>query len=468
MKKFFLDGFVVLTTLLIIFSLAMPVQAQTPLPPTPDTTLPNDMPEVSPLPPGGEGQLAPQVVANASPVITIWYENSLNFGQLGNPQRQVNILGNISDPDSSISSLSYSLNNGASISLPIGPSGSIRLVNQGDFNVAIDITSLRSGSNTVVLTGKDSGGATTTKTVIFQYTPSHTWPIPYSTTWASAGAINNQAQVVDGKWNIVQGGVRVEQQGYDRVIAIGDMSWKDYEILVPITVYAFYPDPTNPDDGGGAGVIARWQGHTGGGVLPSDWRTMGAYGYYSNRYNGLALRINGNTPPVQNFAFQYGTTYLFKLRAETVPTGGKYSLKVWVKGQPEPPWNTSSNLVGVVDSNGDLPTGSILLVAHRADALFGDVTICPFNVSYGLKVNINGSGNVSTSPNKTSFACGEGVTLTPTAAPGWVFKNWSGDINSTSPSLSFNMTKAYTLTANFERSGSVVLGTHAYLPFVRR
>jgi hypothetical protein len=467
MKEFFLDGFVVLTTLLIIFSLAMPVRAETPPSISTDSILTSDLPEVTSLQPVVGEQLAPQAAVNASPVITVWYENSLTFGQLGNPQRQVNILGNIADSDSSISSLSYTLNGGPSISLPIGPDGSVRLVNKGDFNIAIDITSLTQIDNTVVITGVDSGGATTTKTVIVHYTPSHTWPIPYTTTWASAGAINNQAQVVDGKWNIVPGGVRIIELGYDRLIAIGDMQWKDYEVLVPITIYGFNGPSTDP---GGTGVIVRWQGHTGGGVLPTGWSTLGAYGYYSARNGGgLALRLNANDPIMQSFSYQPGTTYLFKLRAETVNNNsGKYSLKAWVKGQPEPPWDPNSTIVGVVDSNSDLLAGSILLVAHRADVMFGDVTICPFNVAYGLKVNINGSGTVSTSPNKTSFACGEGVTLSPTPAPGWVFKSWSGDIISTSQSLSFNMIKTYNLTANFEQSSTVTLDSHIFLPFVRR
>jgi uncharacterized repeat protein (TIGR02543 family) len=408
-------------------------------------------------------------IANQLPSITIWYENSLQFGQLGNPQERVDILGNVSDPDGSIRSLTYQLNGGSIISTSVGPD-SRRLARRGDFVVALPISSLRSGSNSVVITATDNSGGVRSKTVSFNYTANRVWPMPYSVRWGSAGSIHNVAQVVDGLWNITSNGVRISQVGYDRVIAIGDVNWTDYEVLVPITIHSFTPDPNNTNDAGGVGIITRWQGHIGSSNPPDGWTRLGAYGYYSNRLKTLALRMNETVVHTQSFNFNFGRTYMFKMRAETVSGGGRYSLKVWEQGKPEPSWNDSafSSIVNRVDTDNDLVRGSVLLVAHRADATFGDVTICPLNATYNLNVSVNGSGRVDKQPNKTTYQCAEGVTLTAVPASGWAFTGWTGDITSTANPLSFNMTKAHNITANFRQVQTQPLNHKTFLPLVNR
>lgn len=408
------------------------------------------------------------LAANALPVITVWYQQSLKFGQIGNPQSQVNILGNVSDSDGSITSLTYILNKGAKTALSIGPN-STRLINKGDFNVAINTTSLNL-TNTLEFTATDNAGGETTKTITFPYSHTRTWPLPYVTSWGTAASIHDQAQVVDGLWQLSASGVRPQLIGYDRLIAIGETTWSDYEVTVPITIRGFVPDPNNPSDSGGVGVIVRWQGHIGTAQPPTGWTRLGAYGYYSNRLGNLALRLNDTDVREQKFSFVSGKTYIFKLRAETVAQGGRYSLKVWEQGQPEPAWNSSQfgNIYNVVDSAGDLMQGSILLVAHRADATFGNVTICPLNTTYPLAVTTKGSGNVTATPNKSTFSCGESANLSAQAAPGSVFVNWSGDVSSNNPTISINMTKAYNVTANFRVSQPVNLDVKSYVPVTFR
>jgi uncharacterized repeat protein (TIGR02543 family) len=394
---------------------------------------------------------APALAAeNQLPIITVWYEQNLKFGQSGNPQTQINILGNVRDPDGSVNSLTYKLNGGPTVTLSLGPDGQ-RLNNPGDFDAAINTSSLLNGSNNLVFTAADNGGGIQTHAVTINYTRGKVWPLPYTTNWADASSIQDQAQVVDGIWSIGPNGIQPTLFGYDRLVAIGDVSWTNYEILVPITIRAFYPNPADPTDAGGVGIIARWQGHVGSGQPPEDWTRLGAYGYYSNRLGALALRLNATDPVTQGFSFSYNTTYLFKLRAETVAQGGRYSLKVWRQGQPEPDWTSSqfSKIVNLVDSNNDLLNGSMLLVAHRADATFGNVTVCPPNVNYSLTVNKLGNGIVVAQPGKTSYACGEGVTLTAQPSPGWIFSGWKGDVTGQSSSVSFNMVKTSTVTANF-------------------
>lgn len=327
--------------------------------------------------PNGSDPQSPEL--QASPVIRIWHNQPLRFGHIGNPQEQINILGHVLDTDGNLSSLSYRLNGGAPVNIPIG-TGNIRLVNPGDFNIAIDTSSLINGSNEVVITARDSSGAEDNETVNFTYTRGRTWPLPYSTNWSGTASINDQAQVVDGRWELVPGGVRTAEVGYDRLIAIGDENWThSYEVLVPITVHSFHPDPANPSDSGGVGIIIRWQGHQGPGPLPTDWTHLGAYAYYSNRRNGLTLRLDGSRLIVREFSFDLNRTYFFKVRvqSETSSGPGIYSFKVWAQNQPEPDWNHAAfdGLVNVADSNNDLHRGSILLVAHRANATFGDVSI---------------------------------------------------------------------------------------------
>jgi hypothetical protein len=401
------------------------------------------------------------------PVITIWYEQSLQYGQLGNPQTQVNILGNVRDPDGSISNLTYRLNGGSSTKLTIGPD-SRRLANAGDFNIALNTSALNNGSNTIQVNATDNSGDTSQKTISFNYTRGRTWPIPYTSNWLGGGSLLSQSQVVDGLWQTDSLGVHPVQVGYDRLIAIGDISWTNYEILVPITIHGFTPDPANPSDSGGVGVIVRWQGHIGSGQLPNGWTRIGAYGYYSNRNGALALRLNDTNPVTQNFAIQYNKTYLMKLKAETVAQAGRYSLKMWEKGQPEPAWtdNRFQNIVNLLDSTNDLLQGSVLLVAHRTDSSFGDITICPPTTTYALNITTSGSGSINSLPAKNSYQCAEGVTMTAVPKNGWVFKNWSGDINSTANPLSFNIIKNQKITANFAPSQPQNPGFTVYLPLL--
>ncbi len=71
---------------------------------------------------------------------------------------------------------------------------------------------------------------------------------------------------------------------------------------------------------------------------------------------------------------QVGVPYTFKVRVETLPgTGHLYQFKAWESALTEPgPWK----LEALVPPNG-LASGSILLIGHRLDISFGDVSITP-------------------------------------------------------------------------------------------
>ncbi|RMH70691.1 MAG: hypothetical protein D6680_22990, partial [Cyanobacteria bacterium J007] len=305
-----------------------------------------------------------------TPIIDVWYGLNQAFGQIGQPQTWVNLLGNVSDPDG-IASLSYQLNGGSNIPLSLGPDDR-RLQNPGDFNVDIAYSDL-DGSVTddfVTIFATDTLGNTSTQTVSVDYESGQVWPEPYAIDWSAVSNLQDAVQVVDGLWHLEGDTVRTSIQGYDRLLAIGETTWDDYEVTVPVTVNST-DLPSNATEAG-VGIMMRWTGHTDDPVPnwqpKSGWNPLGALGwFYKER-----LEITGNylkTLSEAPFTLQEGVTYNFKMRAE----GNNYKLKVWDANQAEP---TNWSLQGE-GSSSDPQHGSIVLVAHHYDVSFGDVNITP-------------------------------------------------------------------------------------------
>jgi hypothetical protein len=309
------------------------------------------------------------------PLINVWYGSSQQFGFLGVPQPWFNILGNVSDPDG-VSTLSYTLNGGANSSLTIGPDGR-RLESAGDFNIDLAISDLVDGNNNIVITATDTFGNPSEVTVTVDYDSGNVWPLPYTIDWNSTANIQDVAQVVDGLWNIEGDNVRTTIPGYDRLIAIGDVAWDDYEVTVPITIHS---GPSS----GGVGVLMRWNGHTDNpisGTQPkSGYLPLGAIDWYRN--NGIEIYGNGGEILARDGSrtLVAGVTYIFKMRVETVAgVGGLYSFKVWEEGTSEP---LGWDLTGQEELT-DPQNGSMMLISYEMDASFGDVTITrpPFDIS---------------------------------------------------------------------------------------
>ena len=176
--------------------------------------------------------------ATQGPVVDVWYGPVQHFGQIGLPQPIVNILGNVSDPDG-VASLSYSLNGGPVQPLNLGPNFK-RLADPGDFNADIKTTDLLEGVNSVELTASDTLGNLTTQIVTVHFEGNNVWPLPYSIDWSTVTALDQVSQVVDGHWTVEGDTLRPVQFYYDRLVAVGDVSWTDYEALVPITLHQFF------------------------------------------------------------------------------------------------------------------------------------------------------------------------------------------------------------------------------------
>ncbi|MBI5471262.1 MAG: DUF1349 domain-containing protein [Ignavibacteriae bacterium] len=378
----------------------------------------------------------------AAPTISVWHGLSQSFGQRGNPQTAINILGNVSDPGG-MQSLNYRLNGGSQISLSIGPD-TRRLLKAGDFNIDINTSSLNIGSNSVLITATNNSSQVSTATVTVNYTAGQTWPTTYSINWGMAGTVQSVAQVVDGHWTLFGGTVKPTstQIGYDRLIAIGDKTWADYELTVPITINSIdsggFGEPSN---GPAVGLLFRWTGHTdtpiSGWQPKSGYLPLGALGWYGwdmNALNPPKLRMLGNGLATMQedgsgFLMTFGVTYVFKMRVTTIPgVGGEYRLRVWQQGQTEP---KTWKLAGT-QALSDPQLGSALLVAHHVDANFGNVTVTP--------VPAPGISNIQSAPGGTS------ATIT-----------WDTDIPSTS-------VVEYGLTASYELgsvSNSTLVSSHS-------
>ncbi|TWU62577.1 hypothetical protein V7x_43120 [Crateriforma conspicua] len=319
--------------------------------------------------------------------IDVWYGTHQQFGHNGKPQRWVNVLGRLTGhTDSAL--LSYSLNDGELQRLTIGPNRT-RLANGGDFNVEIDRRDLRVGENELLLFAEDGDDKTSTSIILVNSDAAPT-PLPHRVDWSKAERIQDVAQVTDGLWKLVPGGVRVVEPYYDRVLAIGDESWTNYEVTVPVTFHGFRaPGPT---DGGRnvvhAAIAVRWPGHADDGkpTQPrTKWYPLGATAEFMIQDHPDECRwriLGGGGKQVRTEEprqIEFGKRYMMKHRVEaTSETTTTYGVKFWDAEQPEPEkWDVTAT------EDGDVTNGGALLLAHYTDVTFGNVTVEPIESSSG-------------------------------------------------------------------------------------
>jgi chitodextrinase len=307
----------------------------------------------------------------AKPAIDVWYGLNQSFGQIGIPQNYINIFGNVSS-DTTMQSLKYSLNGGPQKDLTIG-FDTRRLAKTGDFNIDIHIDDLREGSNQVVITATDSSSSQDVKQVNVTWDSSNIWPLPFTADWSKASKISQLAQIVDGSWYLQDSDVLTVVRGYDRLIAIGDIAWTDYEVLVPFEIYGM-------SYSGGVGVLLRWNGHTdkplSGWQPKTGWFPLGAVAWFRRDL----LEIVGNHNAILGQEIRpliYGQRYMMRSRVETIDgQGDLYSMKVWPANQSEP---SEWDLVGQAQM-AEPANGSMMLIAHYADVSFGKVIITPIGM----------------------------------------------------------------------------------------
>ncbi len=416
----------------------------------------------------------------ASPVINFWYGNTQNFGQQGNPQNWINIVGNISSSEGN--NIEYSINGETTKQLRVGSDGR-RLIGHGDFNIGIDRSELTEGANFVKISVSNGNNELASKTVTVNYTSGKTWPFPYTANWGQINNIQNVgevAQVVDGLWKLESEGIRVVQKGYDLSIAIGDETWPtDYEVTVPFTTHSGFS---------GLGFALGWQGHTGNENPPIEW-PLQALAWIRGAKNGnppsLEIMTYGGLdgwevvqPDKQFVQVDRNQKYILKARSESIGNGlSRTDIKFWAQGDNEPrDWMISANV----------PTrkGSILLLAYDVDMTFGNVTVEGLNgsstpnptqppVSSGSAISDDFKGNLNTNIWSTYTPLG-GSDITTTGSQlqipvsaGTNHDLWTGNLNApriTQPiaNTDFELEAKFDspVTAQYQMQGIVVEKDH--------
>jgi hypothetical protein len=450
---------------------------------------------------GLEDAAAPPAGASPdAPTITIWYGDAQSFGLLGNPQAQINILGNaakaikaeyrlndettwheLSLGTGSASPILFAqdelLPDGSYVPGAISTGGNKRLVNDGDFNIEVFASELREGENTVWI--KATGNGETSTSVTVNYDGSHEWPLPYVLDWNEFSDLEDalqqgKVQVVDGEWYLFEeGGEKwlrpVEEAiGYDRSVAIGDVQWKDFDVLALIHLKRFVEE-----DVGNIGIMVRWQGHSEAesGEQPlTGWWASGVYGMYRHHTQvlpedppsrlELAYAHLGRLVDDSGFRVKRADPYYWRLRVQTKDPApfGLYSMKVWKSGDEEP-----DDWVFVVEDNPPdaLESGSLLLAAHEADALFGRVEVKPI---LDIDVTTVGPGSVEIAPEllTPSDAYLHGDTITLTAIPDdpstYTLAGWSGDLTGMENPASLTLERSVAITATFSLKRTLTVG----------
>jgi hypothetical protein len=313
--------------------------------------------------------------------IDVWYGHQQHFGRRFLCQRWVNVLGRVHDLVRG-TSLVCELNGAPPQAISLGPDGH-RLARAGDFNVEIDPINLRPGPNKLVLRAEAPDRQCCLCEVTIVWERGRPEALPLAVQWSQATSIQDVAQVVDGRWALTPQGVRTLEPWYDRVIGLGDLSWRDYEVRTTVTFHGLH-EPGAGD--GGCGVIhaalaLRWPGHDTDERQPRvKWYPLGATAEFrvNPRWRDCRWRILGGAgvrvESDRSRTIELGGRYGMKARVVSLADGGaRYTAKLWPADGPEPEaWDISMDRPA-----GGVASGGALLIAHYTDVTFGDVQIVP-------------------------------------------------------------------------------------------
>ncbi len=310
----------------------------------------------------------------------IWYGNHQLFGNAGFSQPMINIIGQVSNHND-LHTLSYIFLRKRN-PLPIGPSA-FRLAEPGEFNIEIDRTSLAPGDYNLDIIAMYKNGDVIRKEVCFRLENINV-PLPFHVNWPDVKNIQDVAQVVDGKWEITDKGLRNINVGYDRAVVIGDSSWKDYDLTAEFTLHSVSDNPNTfvwPSMHVAMHIAVRWQGHEDwGDIYPRrGWSGFGALFSFDYRkdkqekmvwiYDQIERRSIKTSLP---YSIETGRPYILRARVFSRP--GKtsvYKMKLWQQGEPEPAeWELEAE-----GRPGEPEKGSVLLVSHHADISFRSLKI---------------------------------------------------------------------------------------------
>ena len=324
-------------------------------------------------------------ISSPEATISVWYGTEQYFGNVGHPQAQINILGNIQADSTGITAY-YRLNDSQEKHVLTLGSDLHRLAAQGDFNIEIYRDVLKEGKNTVNLYVARDKEVLTSKEISIHYNPKTEWPLPYSINWEEVKDIQDVVQVVDGHWKITPQGIRTQDVYYDRVLAIGDTFWRSYEVTTTVTFHGYTPPEEGPPtyNVSHAALATLWPGHDRDSLQPNrKWHPLGATAEFriTDGYKNCRWRIfDGDNFYEEQKEDQYrtirgGVVYGMKHRVQDLPDNSvQYSVKLWEANEEEPQeWDFRAVEASKTKHLG----GSCLLIAHNTDVTFGNVDIIP-------------------------------------------------------------------------------------------
>ncbi len=318
----------------------------------------------------------------SKPIINIWYGLDQNFGNIGNAQRQINILGNIQTNNGDAVAY-FTLNDSErKNNLTLG-SDLHRLARDGDINIEIVRDDLIEGKNKAHLYVIMGDTILSHEKITFSYSGQQNWPLPYHVEWDEVKEIQDVVEVVDGEWELTENGVRTKFKYYDRVLAFGDSSWRNYEVVSSV----IFHDYTIPVKGpptynvSHVAIASRWPGHDKDDLQPNrKWFPVGATSEFriTDQYDSCRWRIfDGENFYEEQVSKLYRTIlpeiqYNIKHRVEDQPDGSSlYSVKYWKSDDKEPDvWDFQAT-----EPKGEMESGGALLIAHNTDVTFGDIAV---------------------------------------------------------------------------------------------
>lgn len=316
--------------------------------------------------------------------VDVWYGQDQRFGELGNAQRQINILGNIKLPDDSCR-VYYTLNGqDREVDITLG-SDLHRLAMEGDFNIDVERSELLEGSNHVKLIIEREGKELLSRTISFTNTSTNCWALPYSVDWSETGQLQDVVEIVDGKWELTPAGAHVKEQYYDRVLAFGDSSWINYEVETSVVFHDYIPPQEGPPtyNVSHVAIASRWPGHDRDDLQPDrKWYPLGATSEFriTDDYDSCRWRIfDGENFYVEQDIKDYRSIepekiYRLKHRVENISdTLARYSVKFWLAEEAEPEkWDLQA-----LEELTRKESGSALLLAHNTEVTFGNISVIP-------------------------------------------------------------------------------------------
>ena len=318
--------------------------------------------------------------------IDVWYGTEQYFGRNGNAQRQINVLGNIQSEFKQIKAY-YTLNDSDIKNFLTLGCDLHRLADVGDFNIEIERDQLKFGKNIIHLFVSLNDTILNTRDITIHYRNDRKWPIPCQVKWEEISNMQDVVEIVDGKWELTDSGIRVKHEYYDRILSLGDTSWRNYEVETSVTFHGFTPPAKGPPtyNVSHVAIASRWPGHDIDSLQPNrKWFPLGATSEFriTDNYDSCRWRIfDGenfyNEQPVSDYrSIKPEVVYKMKHRVEDLPgLRTLYSVKIWERNENEPQeWDFQATEISTRREY-----GSACLIAHHTNVTFGDISVVPVN-----------------------------------------------------------------------------------------